>query len=193
MKMATKTLHEALLAVQSELEGVSRDSTNPHFKSKYADLTAVLEAVVPVLNKHGIYVVQCPVAPPAELASRDTSYLALLTSLVHVGSGFKLESVAVVPLVKNDPQSYAASLTYARRVSLGSIVGLKFLDDDGEEAMGRNAPARPQPQTGPKQGQTRYSMNRRPNQQTRPTQNAAPSKAQGQGRPSSSPFPDVEA
>lgn len=119
----------ALLAAQREIEGVSKDSTNPHFKSKFADLTSVIEATVPILNKHGIVVIQLPT--PSETGS-----LALTTLLLHE-SGESISGTAVVPLAKNDPQAYGSAMTYARRYSLGSAVSLKFLDDDAETAVGR--------------------------------------------------------
>jgi len=125
---------KALLAAQQEIEGVSRDSENPHFGSKFADLTAVIEAVVPVLNKHGIAVVQLPTAPQRE------DELALSTLLLHE-SGESIQGTAYVPLSKSDPQAYGSAMTYARRYSLGSAVGLKFLDDDGEASVGRAAQA----------------------------------------------------
>lgn len=125
-----KEIGKALLSAQQEIEGVSKDSTNPHFGSHYADLTAVLEAVVPVLNKYGVVVVQHPSTPPTE------GTLALTTLLLHAESGESISGVAVVPLAKQDPQAYGSATTYARRYSLGAMVGLKFLDDDGNTASG---------------------------------------------------------
>lgn len=127
-------LAKALLAVQKEVGGVSKDSVNPHFKSRYADLTAVIEAAVPVFNKHGVVVLQAPVPPPYE------GYLALNTTLMH-DSGESISGTAVIPLSKNDPQAYGSAMTYARRYSLASIIGLKTLDDDAEAAVGRGEPA----------------------------------------------------
>lgn len=123
-------LAKALLESQRQIEGVSKDSENPHFKSKFADLTAVIEATIPVLNKNGIVVIQAPVAPPLE------GHLALSTTLLHE-SGESISGVAVVPLSKQDPQAYGSAMTYARRYSLASIIGLKTLDDDAETAVGR--------------------------------------------------------
>lgn len=125
-------LAKALLESQRQIEGVSKDSENPHFKSKFADLTAVIEATIPVLNKNGIVVIQAPVAPPLE------GHLALSTTLLHE-SGESISGVAVVPLSKQDPQAYGSAMTYARRYSLASIIGLKTLDDDAETAVGRTA------------------------------------------------------
>jgi hypothetical protein len=132
----------ALLRAQQKIEGVSKDATNPHFDSKFASLTAVIEAVVPALNAEGIVVIQAPVPPPFE------GYLALSTTLIHAASGESISGTAVVPLPKDDPQGYASAMTYTRRISLGSFIGLKFKDDDANEAS--HAPtqrpaARPRP------------------------------------------------
>lgn len=124
-------LAKALLAAQQEIEGVSKDATNPHFKSKFADLTSVIEATVPTLNKHGIVVIQLPAPAP-------DGHLALTTTLLHE-SGESISGTAQVPLSKQDPQAYGSAMTYARRYSLGAAVSLKFLDDDAEAAVGRGA------------------------------------------------------
>lgn len=137
---------KALLAAQREIEGVSKNAANPHFKSRFADLTAVIEATIPILNKHGIAVVQMPSQPIGP------DQLALTTMLLHE-SGESISGTAYVPLAKSDPQAYGSAMTYARRYSLGSAVGLKFIDDDAESAVGRGSlPAtKPQP---PSQGET---------------------------------------
>lgn len=124
----------ALLKSQGEIEGVSKDATNPHFGSKFADLTSVIDAVTPTLNKNGIVIVQLP-SPVAE------GYLGLSTILLHTSGQF-IVGTAVVPLQKADPQGYASAMTYARRISLGALTNLKFLDDDAEAAVNHKAPAR---------------------------------------------------
>lgn len=155
MSESVSKIAAALLAAQKEIEGVSKNSENPHFKSKFADLTAVIEATIPVLNKHGISVIQLPAAPQRE------GELALSTLLLHE-SGESISGVAYVPLAKSDPQAYGSAMTYARRYSLGSAVGLKFIDDDAEAAVGRGSlpsvqkeaarPARLLPEDPPKAG-----------------------------------------
>lgn len=135
-------LAKALLAAQREIEGVSKDATNPHFGSKFADLTSVIEATVPILNKHGIVVIQLPTAGPE-------GTLALTTMLLHE-DGESISGTAVVPLSKQDPQAYGSAMTYARRYSLGSAVSLKFIDDDGESAVGRSTTTRTAPPPPPK-------------------------------------------
>jgi hypothetical protein len=126
-------LATALLAAQVELSKVTvtKDATNPHYKSSYADLPSVIDAVIPVLNKHGIVVVQMPVAPQFE------NTLALSTTLIHAATGESLTGVFVVPLEKANAQGIGSAMTYACRYSLRGILNVKIAgeDDDGEGSV----------------------------------------------------------
>ena len=103
-----------------------KTATNPHFKSRYADLSAVVEAVIDSLNDNGIALLQ--VTHPS-----DTG-IAIETLLIHE-SGEKLSGgVLTVPAAKQDPQGYGSALTYARRYSLMSTCGIAPEDDDGNAA-----------------------------------------------------------
>ncbi len=135
-------LAAALLKVQKEIDSVEKLGENPHFKSKFAELSDVIDALKPILNKHGILFLQVPVVPTFE------GTLALSTILVHVDSGEAVEATAEVPLAKADPQAYGSAVTYTRRYSLVSILGLKTVDDDGNAASSaprakQEAPANP--------------------------------------------------
>jgi hypothetical protein len=114
----------ALVAAQDEIRFAIKDSTNPHFKSRYADLGSVIEAVKKSLNDNGIAFIQTP-------TESQIGTLALSTRLIH-SSGEWIEDTAICPLQKNDPQGYGSALTYMRRYSLASITGLYQDDDDGE-------------------------------------------------------------
>ena len=116
----------ALLAAQSEITWACKDSTNPHFKNRYADLQSVIEAIKPALNKHGVFFSQHP-------TPSDTGTLGLTTILLH-SSGEWIEDTAIIPLPKNDPQGYGSAMTYGRRYGLAAICGLFQSDDDGEGA-----------------------------------------------------------
>jgi len=126
-------LHEALLEVQKEIKPVKKTVNNHFFKSKYADLESVVEAVMPVLSKNGI-------------ASEQTTYVEngitiLRTKLVYAKTGEEIHSD--MPLIckdPNDPQKVIASLTYMRRASLTTICGLATQDDDGNTASGKEEP-----------------------------------------------------
>ena len=119
-----KSIAIALVDSQTKIRFAIKDSTNPHFKSRYADLGSVIDAIKESLNLNGIAFIQTP-------TESATGTLALTTRLLH-SSGEWIEDTAVCPLQKNDPQGYGSALTYLRRYSLASITGLYQDDDDGE-------------------------------------------------------------
>ena len=119
-----KAIAPALLAAQKDITFASKDATNPHFKSKYADLPAVIDAVKPALNNQGIVFLQ-------SCSPSDDNKLHLTTRLIH-SSGEWIEDTAVCPLPKQDPQGYGSAITYLRRYSLAALAGLYQSDDDGE-------------------------------------------------------------
>jgi len=122
-------LAAALVKAQAEVRNAVANSTNPHFKSSYADLEAVKAACFPALAKHGIAVVQSPVV--------TDSRVGVTTRLLHT-SGEWLEGEFTMPSVKQDPQGYGSALTYARRYTLAAFAGVATGDDDdGESAHGR--------------------------------------------------------
>lgn len=131
-------LGAALFGVQQELfrmGGVEKDSINPHFGNAYVDRNGVLDAVLPLLNKAGVMVLQGP--QPTGLPDST----GLETVLVHVESGERYSFLAVIPLQKSDPQGYGSAMTYGSRYTLVMILGLKTLDDDdGEAGSGRGRP-----------------------------------------------------
>lgn len=129
-----KAIAPALLAAQKAIAFAKKDATNPHFKNKYADLPAVIEAIKPALNDAGISYIQTP-------APSDDGKLHLTTTLLHE-SGEWIADTLVMPLPKQDPQGYGSAITYARRYALAAITGLYQDDDDGNAASGnRSAPA----------------------------------------------------
>ncbi|CAB3654354.1 hypothetical protein LMG26685_02920 [Achromobacter mucicolens] len=125
---SVKAIAPALLAAQKATEFAKKDATNPHFKNKYADLPAVIEAVKPALNAAGIVYIQT--ASPS-----DDNRLHLTTMLMHE-SGEWISDTLVMPLPKQDPQGYGSAMTYARRYALAAITGVYQDDDDGNAASG---------------------------------------------------------
>ena len=115
-------LAEALAKAQSELEGAKKESTNPFFKSGYADLHAVIKSAFPYLSKHGLSVSQGNEIIPGAIC--------VTTTLMH-SSGQWLRSKIKVPLSKVDAQGVGAAMTYGRRYGLSAIVGIAQYDDDG--------------------------------------------------------------
>jgi hypothetical protein len=129
-------LSKALNAAQKEMKNPTFDSTNPHFKSKFASLVAVREAVIPILNKHGLSIAQFP------KATEGTA--GCVNRLMHV-SGEWLEEECLLPLDKNNAQGAGSAVTYARRYSLQAIAGV--VADEDDDAHAASAPAKkPEPQ-----------------------------------------------
>jgi len=121
-----KLIATAFVKAQKEFGPALKSSTNPHFKSKYADLSACVEAVIDALNNNGIGMMQ-------KLYENATG-VSVETIFLHE-SGETLEcGVLHVPASKQDPQGYGSALTYARRYSLMSACGIAPEDDDGNMA-----------------------------------------------------------
>ena len=110
-----------------KLDGkVVKDSTNPHFKSGYASLEAVLSVVLPACHANKLI-------PLQEIVSTETG-IAIKTTLIHdSGDVFKI-SPCPIPVDKNTAQGVVSASTYGRRVSLMAIFGLAPSDDDGNSA-----------------------------------------------------------
>jgi hypothetical protein len=121
-----KQLAEALVSAQKEIRFATKDSTNPHFKSKYANINSVIEAVKKPLNDNGIAILQ-------SLSPSDDNKLHLTTRLLH-SSGEWIEDTAVCPIQKQDPQGLGSAISYIRRYSISSLCALYADDDDGQSA-----------------------------------------------------------
>ena len=130
----------ALVKAQKAFQPALKTSLNPHFRSKYADLSACVEAVIDALNDNGIYLLQknydCPDGVMVE------------TVFVHESGEMMECGIVHFPASKKDSQGYASALTYARRYSLMSAAGIAPEDDDGNAAsksVPRIAPTRSEP------------------------------------------------
>lgn len=121
-----KELATALAKAQAKIENAVKNSANPHFKSKYADLAEVLNTVRPVLAEHGLSVAQFP--------SLDGSIASVETILMH-SSGEWISSIASAPVSKQDAQGVGSATTYLRRYSLAALAGVAQEDDDGNAAV----------------------------------------------------------
>ena len=119
-------IQSALIKAQSEMTGAVKDSSNPFFKSSYADLTSVIKAIKESWSNHEVGYLQFPIA---------TEYgVGVRTRLIH-SSGEWIEDEFVLPLPKQDPQAAGSAITYARRYALQAIAGIPSVDDDAEMAM----------------------------------------------------------
>ena len=132
-------LADALSKAQGEMEGALKESTNPFFKSKYSSLTSIWNCAKGPLTKNQLSVVQSTYI--------DGGDIFLETVLMHA-SGEWISSVYPIKPVKQDPQGLGSALTYARRYSLQSLLGIVADDDDdGNEASHR--PSGPAPRPAP--------------------------------------------
>ena len=120
-----KNLAAAMAAAQSEMGAAIKGSSNPFFKSKYADLGSVIEAVKAPFAAHGLSYVQFPVS--------GENSVGVTTRLMH-SSGEWLEQEFFIPLGKMDAQAAGSAITYARRYALQAIAGIPAEDDDGNAA-----------------------------------------------------------
>lgn len=129
--MKTETnFYEKLAAVKAEVGRISKDSSNPFFKSKYFDVNSLLLHVEPIIQKNGLLLLQ-PI--------QDN----LVKSIIFDTNGFSIESGIVLPEL-NDPQKLGSAITYYRRYTLQSLLALQAEDDDANLAsnkvVAKNAP-----------------------------------------------------
>lgn len=127
--MSELTLAQKLLIVQSKIRAVTKSATNPHFKSRYADLNEVLDVAKEALNIQGIFISQAPGA------NEFGKYLE--TSLIDGDSGQQIQGRVFFSGTEDNMQKIGAAITYARRFGLVSLLALESEDDDGETAVGR--------------------------------------------------------
>jgi hypothetical protein len=116
----------AFVKAQKAFGPALKTSTNPHFRSKYADLSNCIEAVIEALNNNGIGLMQ------RTYESKDG--VMVETVFVHESGEVMECGLLHVPAGKQDPQGYGSALTYARRYSLLAATGLAPEDDDGNSA-----------------------------------------------------------
>lgn len=114
-------IYKKLLAAKKEIGKISKDSTNPFFKSKYFDVNALLEHVEPILQKNNLLLLQ-----PIEAEW-------VKTKIVDIETGESVSSEIRLPQL-NDPQKLGSAITYYRRYTLQSLLGLQAEDDDANKA-----------------------------------------------------------
>ena len=124
--MEITELAKALNEFQAELVTVGKNSDNPFFKSKYADLADIMKQAQPVLTKHGLSVVQLP--------DNIEGKPALTTYLLHK-SGQSVKATVPLTLAKEDPQGVGSAITYMRRYGYAAALQIVIdEDDDGNKA-----------------------------------------------------------
>ena len=144
-----KAIASALVKAQKEFGPALKSSTNPHFRSKYADLSACIEAVIDALNNNGIYLMQ--------LTEEHEGGVKVSTTFIHE-SGEQLSGGSLfMPAIKHDAQGYGSALSYARRYSLMAACSLSTEDDDGNQAT-KTAPPQAIPKAVPKQTEAQHKL-----------------------------------
>jgi ERF superfamily len=129
-----KELAGALSKAQGEFAGAVKDTANPFFKSKYADLESCVSAIKAPLVKHGLSFVQ--------VSHNQENSASVETIIMHSSGEWLSAGLVAVPVTKSDAQGYGSAMTYARRYSLSAAFGIAPEDDDGNAA----AKAKPEKQ-----------------------------------------------
>lgn len=114
-------ISKSLSELQGELKNATKNSINPHFKNRYADLQEVLDTVKPLTSKYSLCLTQHP---------SYTDGIVSVTTLISHESGEFIQSTASCPCPKLDPQGVGSAITYLRRYSVQSIFGFASEDDD---------------------------------------------------------------
>jgi hypothetical protein len=131
MKFSTETaeLAKALVKAQSEMKNPAFDTTNPHFKNRFASLAAVRNAVIPVFNKHGVFVTQ-------DVTTVEGG-ISCTTVLMHESGQFVEFGPLMMPATKADAQGLGSATTYCKRYQLQAVSGVVGDDDDDGNAAAR--------------------------------------------------------
>jgi hypothetical protein len=117
-----KNLTGALAIFHQHVGKIKKDATNPHFKSTYASLPGVLDAIAGPLATAGLFVTQMP-----------TGDGGMTTRIIHAESGEFMEDTMVMKTAAGTPQAFGSAITYARRYALCAALSLSVDDDDGTE------------------------------------------------------------
>lgn len=133
-------LAEALSIAQGQMTNATKNSTNPHFKSKYADLAAVIDCSKEALAKNGLSVVQIPNGKPP--------FVSVTTILLHK-TGQYITGEITLKSRSDSPQDMGSAITYAKRYALSAMLNIAADDDDDGNAATQNNryDQRPKPAT----------------------------------------------
>lgn len=139
-----KELTKSFILIQKEIEPAKKDAINPHFRSKYSTLASCYEACSEILSKNNVWVCQVPWT--------ENGDLYLTTVLSHSSGEYVEGSMFVCP--KDTPsQTKGSAISYIRRYSLITMVGISSEDDDGNEATIAHKPQKPAITVNPKTGE----------------------------------------
>lgn len=139
-KTSRAALYAAMAKAFPEIEGATKDKNNPAFRSKYADLGNVIDAIKPALSNHGLWFRQ--------VTHRQDGGVCVETLICHESGEEVSCGELFIPASKNDAHGYGSALTYCKRYSLQTAFGVAPDDDDGNAASKpngaeNNAPSKP--------------------------------------------------
>ena len=118
------SIYKKLYKVQKEIGAISKDSTNPFYKSKYFDINSLIKQLTPILEKHNLLLLQ-----PIENGEQ-------YSRIIDIDSSDSVESSLSLP-TDLDTQKIGGAITYYRRYTLVALLGLQAEDDDGNTATGK--------------------------------------------------------
>jgi len=122
-------LNAALFNVKKNLQPVVKGAANPFFRSNYADLNSILQTVEPLLLDNDLILLQH--------TKTNGQFQIVETTITHVKSGELIGSSMKVPEAITDPQKIGSAITYLRRYTLQSLLGLQTVDDDGNASSSK--------------------------------------------------------
>lgn len=128
---ASPELFAALAKAQGAIENASKNSANPHFKSKYADLAEVLNTIRPEFAANGLSLIQS--------TGFDGALVHVTSILAHATGGYITTTASCAP-AKSDAQGIGSATTYLRRYSAAAVAGIAQEDDDGNAAAHSGKP-----------------------------------------------------
>lgn len=117
---------KALIAFQADVKPIDKDGVNPHFKSSYTTLDNMIDGTKPILQKHGLTVMQFP--------GGDGERVTIRTMILHTSGEWIESEPLVLRPTKNDPQGIGSAITYGRRYSYAAALSLSLGDDDDGHA-----------------------------------------------------------
>ena len=127
LKPEKMSIYKKLLESKKEFGKIAKDSKNPFFKSKYFDINSLLDHIEPILQKNGLLLLQ-PITDGK-----------VITEIIDVETGDRVSSEIVLPIL-NDPQKLGSAVSYYRRYTAQSLLGLQAEDDDANSASKKPTP-----------------------------------------------------
>lgn len=128
----TDKLWPAVVKARQAMKGPKKDSQNPHFKSKYADLSECIDAADVAGGPHGLVTLQEP--------SSDSAGVSVSTIIVHESGQWVQFDPLFIPASKSDAQGFGSAVSYARRYSIKAAWNMADEDDDGNAAVKAGQP-----------------------------------------------------